>query len=162
MLYIEVHNKQITIIQHSINILLLALKLFLLWLAIMFSLSTQAQEQLVNVNGNNYHVYLKGFENRKVGTPALILENGHGVGLGNWDTILELLAQIAPVFAYDRAGVEKSDVQYKMPTINQVAENLKSILTTLHISPPYILIGHSLGGVYIQATLVYILTKLMV
>jgi pimeloyl-ACP methyl ester carboxylesterase len=110
----------------------------------------QAQEQLVNVNGNTYHVYLKGFENRKAGTPALILENGHGVGLGNWDTILEPLAQVAPVFAYDRAGVEKSDVQYKMPTINQVAENLKSILTVLNITPPYILIGHSLGGVYIR------------
>lgn len=110
----------------------------------------QAQEQLLNVNGSTYHVYLKGFENRKAGTPALILENGHGVGLGNWDTILEPLAQVAPVFAYDRAGVEKSAVQYKMPTINQVAENLKSILTELHITPPYILIGHSLGGVYIR------------
>ena len=87
---------------------------------------------------------------RKPGTPVLIFENGHGVGLGNWDTLLEPLAQVAPVFAYDRAGVEKSDVQYKMPTINQVAENLKSILATLHIAPPYILIGHSLGGVYIR------------
>ena len=119
-------------------------------LLIILSLSVQAQEQLLNVNGSTYHVYLKGFENRKAGAPALILENGHGVGLGNWDTILEPLAQIAPVFAYDRAGVEKSDVQYKMPTINQVAENLKSILTELHITPPYILIGHSLGGVYIR------------
>lgn len=95
-------------------------------------------------------MYLKGFENRKAGTPALIFENGLGVGLGHWDTIIEPLAQVAPVFSYDRAGVEKSEVQYKMPTINRVAENLKSILTTLRIAPPYILIGHSLGGVYVR------------
>lgn len=97
------------------------------------TLGAQAQERQINVHGNNYHIYLKGFETRKAGTPALIFENGLGVGLGNWDSILEPLAQDAPVFAYDRAGVEKSDVQYKMPTVNQVAENLKSILTALHI-----------------------------
>ncbi|MEQ1586422.1 MAG: alpha/beta hydrolase [Cyclobacteriaceae bacterium] len=116
----------------------------------LLSLGVQAQEQQINVNGNNYHIYLKGFENRKAGTPVLIFENGLGVGLGNWDPILEPLAQVAPVFAYDRAGVEKSDVQYKMPAVKQVAENLKSILTALHIAPPYVLVGHSLGGVYIR------------
>ncbi|HPW63530.1 MAG TPA: alpha/beta hydrolase [Cyclobacteriaceae bacterium] len=120
----------------------------ILFLLLVISLGTNAQEQLIKVNGNNYHVYLKGFEGRKTGMPVLIFENGLGVGLGNWDTILESLAQAAPVFAYDRAGVETSDVQYKMPTINQVADNLKSILTTLQIAPPYILVGHSLGGVY--------------
>jgi pimeloyl-ACP methyl ester carboxylesterase len=123
-------------------------KLFLFFL--LLTLGAKAQERQINVNGNNYHVYLKGIENRNPGTPALIFENGLGVGLGNWDSILEPLAQVAPVFAYDRAGVETSGVQYKMPTIIQVAENLKSILTALHISPPYILVGHSLGGVYIR------------
>lgn len=122
----------------------------ILFLLLVISLGTHAQEQLIKVNGNNYHVYLKGFEDRKTGMPVLIFENGLGVGLGNWDTILEPLAQVAPVFAYDRAGVETSDVQYKMPTINQVADNLKSILTTLQIAPPYILVGHSMGGVYIR------------
>ena len=112
--------------------------------------NVHAQEQLIKADGKNYHVYTKGFENRKAGTPALIFENGHGVGLGNWDTVLESLAQLAPVFAYDRAGVEKSEVQYAMLTTHQVATNLKAILTTLHIAPPYILVGHSLGGVYIR------------
>ncbi len=119
-------------------------------LLVILSLSGHAQEQLIKVNGSNYHVYIKGFETRKAGTPALIFENGLAVGLGHWDTILEPLAHAAPVFAYDRAGVEKSEVQYKMPTIKIVADNLKAILTSLHIAPPYILIGHSLGGVYIR------------
>jgi pimeloyl-ACP methyl ester carboxylesterase len=109
-----------------------------------------AQEQFIKADGYNYHVYTKGFENRKAGTPVLIFENGLGVGLGNWDTVLEPLAQLAPVFAYDRAGVEKSEVQYAMPTIHQVARNLKAIFTTMQIAPPYVLIGHSLGGVYIR------------
>jgi pimeloyl-ACP methyl ester carboxylesterase len=54
------------------------------------------------------------------------------------------------VLAYDRAGVEKSDKIFQMPTIKVVAENLKAILTTLNISPPYILVGHSLGGLYVR------------
>lgn len=128
----------------------LSLKNLLCILLVILPFCLHAQEQLIKVNGSNYHVYIKGFENRKAGSPALIFENGLGVGLGHWDTILEPLAQVAPVFAYDRAGVDKSEVQFKMPTINLVAENLKAILTSLHIAPPYILIGHSLGGVYIR------------
>ncbi|HEY9046478.1 MAG TPA: alpha/beta hydrolase, partial [Ohtaekwangia sp.] len=75
---------------------------------------------------------------------------GMGMGLGNWDLVIDQIAKVAPVFAYDRAGVEKSDKVYQMPTVKLVAENLKSLLTTLNIAPPYILVGHSMGGVYIR------------
>lgn len=109
-----------------------------------------SQEKRVNVNGSNYTVYVKGFENRKPATPALIFENGLGVGLGHWGTILDELAEFAPVFAYDRAGVEKSDKQYRMPSPKVVAENLKALLKTLNVPPPYVLVGHSMGGIYIR------------
>lgn len=109
-----------------------------------------AQERLVNVNGNSLNVFTKGLENRKEKTPILIFENGLGVGLGNWDLILDELSEELPVLAYDRAGVNKSDKIFKMPTIKSGAENLKALLNTLNIPPPYILVGHSLGGVYIR------------
>jgi pimeloyl-ACP methyl ester carboxylesterase len=109
-----------------------------------------SQEKLVKVNGKNFNVYTKGFENRKKNSPAIIFENGLGTGLGNWDTVIDQIAKFAPVLAYDRAGVEKSEKVYEMPTIKVVAENLKSILSTLKIEPPYILVGHSLGGLYVR------------
>ncbi|HMF70528.1 MAG TPA: alpha/beta hydrolase, partial [Flavitalea sp.] len=125
-------------------------KIFVLYL-LSLCYSSFGQEKLVNINGNNYNVFLKGFENRKENTPAIILESGLGSSLGNWDKILDQVSAFAPVFTYDRAGIGKSDKTYKMPTTKLVSENLHSILKTLKIAPPYILVGHSLGGVYIRS-----------
>lgn len=105
----------------------------------------------MNVNGNNYHVFVKGFENRVANAPAIIFENGMGVDLGNWKKILDQVSSFAPVFAYDRAGIGKTGKVFKMPTTKFVAENLHGILNSLKIAPPYILVGHSLGGVYIRS-----------
>ena len=107
--------------------------------------SSLAQEKLLNVNGINYNVWLKGFENRQEHAPAIIFENGMGSGLHTWDKVMEQVSAFAPVFAYDRAGIGKSDRTFKMPTANLVAEDLHRILKTMKISPPYLLVGHSLG-----------------
>lgn len=112
--------------------------------------ATSAQEKLVKVNEKNFAVYTKGLESRKPNTPVLVFENGMGESLGSWDTVLDQLASTAPVFAYDRVGLGKSDKAYEMHTTKQTAENLKNILTTMNILPPYVLVGHSLGGVYIR------------
>jgi len=102
------------------------------------------------VNGHNYNVYMKGFESRKKNSPTIIFENGMGVGLSTWDTVIEQVAKFAPVFSYDRFGVGKSDKVFQMPTVPQVAQNLKSLLSSLNIAPPYILVGHSMGGLYVR------------
>ena len=117
----------------------------------LISFTSFSQEKQVKVNNHNYHIFTKGFEKRKPNTPALIFENGMGTGLGNWDTIIDQLAAVAPVFAYDRQGVGTSDKIYELPTPKRIAEDLKAILTSLKIEPPYVLVGHSMGGVYIRA-----------
>lgn len=124
--------------------------IFVLYLFALSSVS-YGQERSVNVNGNNYHVFVKGFENRVANAPAIIFENGMGVDLGNWKKILDHVSSFAPVFAYDRAGIGKTGKIFKMPTAKFVSENLHDILNTLKIAPPYILVGHSLGGVYIRS-----------
>jgi len=126
------------------------MKLFFTLTLLLTSWLSYGQEKLVKVNGKNYNVYVKGFENRKKNSPAIIFENGLGVGLGNWDTVIDQLSKLAPVIAYDRFGEGKSEKVFQMPTVKVVVENLKSLLTTLNISPPYILVGHSMGGVYVR------------
>ena len=123
---------------------------FILYL---FALSSAAfgQEKLVNVNGSNYNVLVKGLENRKENDPVIIFESGMGVNLGNWKKILDKVSSFAAVFAYDRAGIGKSDKIFRMPATKLVAESLHDILKTLKIAPPYILVGHSLGGVYVRS-----------
>ncbi len=114
-------------------------------------LPSLAQEKLVSVNGTSYNVYVKGFENRKENTPAIIFESGMGSPLNNWDRIIDPVSAFAPVFAYDRAGLGKSGKSYQLPTPKLVSESLHGLLKIMNIAPPYILVGHSLGGVYIRA-----------
>lgn len=118
---------------------------------VFISFISLSQEKLVKANGHNFNVYLKGFENRKPNTPAIIFENGMGVDLGNWNSIIEQISKFSPVLAYDRASVGKSEKVFQMPTVKVVAENLNAILYTLNIPPPYILVGHSMGGLYVRA-----------
>ncbi|MDQ7950072.1 MAG: alpha/beta hydrolase [Pedobacter sp.] len=113
-------------------------------------LAANAQEQLVSVNGNQFNVKIKGLENRQPNDPVIIFENGMGVDLQNWNKIFDPLSAFAPVLSYDRAGIGKSGKQFQSPTPAFVAKNLHAILHQLHIPPPYILVGHSLGGVYIR------------
>lgn len=126
------------------------MKVYFALALLLISRLSYSQEKLVKVNGKNFNVYLKGFENRKKNSPAIIFENGMGVGLGNWDTVIDQISKFAPVMAYDRFGEGKSDKVFQLPTVKLVAENLKSLLTTLNIPPPYILVGHSMGGVYVR------------
>ncbi|KAA0990908.1 alpha/beta fold hydrolase [Dyadobacter aurulentus] len=115
------------------------------------TLSAFSQEKMVSVNGVNYHVLTRSLEQRKLAQPVLVFENGMGMGLGNWDTITDSLANGAPIFLYDRQGVDKSEKVFQLPTPQKIAANLKSLLQELKVEPPYILVGHSMGGVYTRA-----------
>ena len=126
------------------------MKIFCFSILLVLSVQSFGQNRLVSVNGSNYNVCCKGFENRKKDTPVVVFENGMGSDLGSWKRVVEKIAEFAPVLMYDRAGIGKSDKIYIMPTVKHVAENLHEILNKLKISPPYILVGHSLGGVYVR------------
>lgn len=117
---------------------------------LLIPLSSFGQEKLVTINGNNYNVFVKGFENRSKNTPVVVFENGMGADLGSWNKVIDKIGTFSPVISYDRAGIGKSDKIFTMPTVNQVAENLHDLLKKLNIEPPYVLVGHSLGGVYIR------------
>jgi pimeloyl-ACP methyl ester carboxylesterase len=125
--------------------------LFILVLFIIWSTALSAQERLLQANGRTFRVFMKGFENRTPGTPAVIFENGLGVDLSHWNTILDSVARFAPVFAYDRTGTGESERIFRMPTIQSISNDLKALLQSAHVDPPYILVGHSLGGVFIRA-----------
>jgi pimeloyl-ACP methyl ester carboxylesterase len=113
--------------------------------------SSHGQEQLVQYAGSSFNVYLNGFKDRRVNQPVIVLENGMGPGLDHWTPAIGELALLAPVFAYDRRGTGKSEKSNVIPTVQSVASDLYGLLGVLKIDPPYILVGHSLGGVFIRA-----------
>lgn len=114
--------------------------------------SAGAQEtRLVEVDGRDVRVRTAGLDRRGDGTPVMVFEAGFmNDGLSAWTSILSEVAEFAPVVAYDRAGIGGSEPDGQVPTAGHVAENLHRLLSVLGADPPYVLVGHSLGGPFIR------------
>lgn len=124
------------------------LLLFLLIVITAIPGSVNARIQKVNVDGTLIAVQTSGLENRKEGEPVIVFESGFGTPMGHWDTILRQAGTLSPTVAYDRPGIGDSQANEQMPTTKNVADRLRKLLAILKVTPPYVLVGHSLGGVY--------------
>lgn len=85
--------------------------------------------------------------------PYVIFESGLGDDPSTWKKVAPAIAKQAHVILYDRAGTGKSSLDMNNKnarTAQDVVNNLRSLLEQLHAKPPYILVGHSLGGLYMQ------------
>lgn len=131
------------------------MKLSVLSILIFIHLSTYAQEQFIEIEGKKIWVHTKGIADRKPGEPLIVFESGLGTPLGHWDTLLEGVSELGPWLAYDRPGIGKSEPDEEMPTIQNVSQKLLKILEAFQLEPPYLLVGHSLGGVYVRGFAVY-------
>jgi len=88
---------------------------------------------------------------RVPGSPAVILEGGAGGrGIESWQGIFNDLARLAPCVAYDRRGLGGSQADTQPQTYARIAQSLHDLLAAVDVKPPYILVGHSAGGVYIR------------
>jgi len=94
-------------------------------------------------------VQAEGIEQRKPGQPVIALEAGSGADLETWKPIFDEIAKLAPVIAYDRLGLGQSAADPKTPTLSRNVETLHDVLHAI-APPPYVLVGHSLGGVIIR------------
>ncbi|MCU7918961.1 MAG: alpha/beta hydrolase [Candidatus Thiodiazotropha sp. (ex Epidulcina cf. delphinae)] len=82
------------------------------------------------------------------GPLTIVLEAGLGDGMGSWEGIFEALSSITKVFAYSRPGYAPSSATSRPRTAEQIVDDLRLLLRSSGSSPPYILVGHSLGGRY--------------
>ncbi len=86
------------------------------------------------------------------GTPTVILESGAGVPALGWKFVQPDVAKFTRVCSYDRAGYGWSDPPSTTAprTSLQVASELHTLLQNASVPPPYVLVGHSLGGYNIR------------
>ncbi|MCR8666213.1 alpha/beta hydrolase [Aestuariibaculum sp. M13] len=110
--------------------------------------STKPTYQFVEIDGYKYHVRIGGQEHLEHGIPVVVLEAGFGNW--NWGTIFDDIAKTAPVIAYERSGIGQSEWNEMEYTTLNVVHILRKILQKLELPPPYILAGHSWGGVLIR------------
>ncbi|MES2503710.1 MAG: alpha/beta hydrolase [Myxococcota bacterium] len=91
------------------------------------------------------HLYCLGS-----GSPTVILEAGSGCPWYLWGPVQRAAAQYSRVCSYDRAGYGLSELGPNPRTGKVVAEELQTLLHAAGIKPPYLLVGHSLGGMFIR------------
>lgn len=101
--------------------------------------------QLVDVGPYRLHLECTGSRG-----PTVILEPGGGGSAASMGLIAPAVARDSSVCVYDRAGRGWSDPATSPPDGAQIATDLHRLLDRAHVPGPYVLAGHSFGGLYVR------------
>jgi pimeloyl-ACP methyl ester carboxylesterase len=100
--------------------------------------------ELIDIGGRRLHLWRAG-----EGSPAVVIATSLGAPGHGWVEMQRRLAQHTTVVLYDRAGLGWSDPG-PWPTGKQIVADLHALLDAARIPPPYILVGHSVGGFHVR------------
>jgi len=84
------------------------------------------------------------------GTPVVVFETGMGPTMGTWEPIFDNVAEVTRVFAYNRPGYGWSSLWPLPKTASDIIKILRENLRQTGHHPPYLLVGHSAGGLYVN------------
>jgi pimeloyl-ACP methyl ester carboxylesterase len=101
--------------------------------------------QLVDVGPYRLHLECTGSRG-----PTVVLEPGLGGSAASMGLIGPAVARNSRVCVYDRAGRGWSDPAASPPDGVQIATDLHALLGRAHVPGPYVLVGHSFGGLYVR------------
>jgi pimeloyl-ACP methyl ester carboxylesterase len=82
------------------------------------------------------------------GSPTVILDAGAGYTTWTWRKVQPQIAKRTKVCSYDRAGMGFSDGAPLPRDANATVNDLHALLHRANIQPPYVLVGHSIAGLY--------------
>jgi pimeloyl-ACP methyl ester carboxylesterase len=100
---------------------------------------------MVQVEHRQVETKVKG-----AGSPAVVFENGFTGDRILWWSIQNTVAKKTLTITYERAGLGRSEMGPEPRTAEQIAKELHALLKVEEIPPPFILVGHSAGGLYIR------------
>jgi pimeloyl-ACP methyl ester carboxylesterase len=81
------------------------------------------------------------------GSPTVVLEAGFGADTFSWRDVQPLIGRRTRTCAYDRAGTGSSDAPPGVRDARDEIADLRRLLARARVEPPYVLVGHSYGGV---------------
>jgi pimeloyl-ACP methyl ester carboxylesterase len=97
-----------------------------------------------DVGGRTMHILCVGPTD--TGKPTVIFESGLGGDAGQWSDVIHELDGRTRACAYDRAGNGSSQAATVGRTTKDQVTDLRALLAAAKVAPPYVLVGHSLGG----------------
>jgi pimeloyl-ACP methyl ester carboxylesterase len=95
--------------------------------------------------GRRLNVYCLGR-----GSPTVVFDSGLGDATRVWALVQPQVAAVTRACSYDRAGFGFSDPSPRPSTAENAVADLHRLLSALRIKPPYVLVGHSLGGLNVK------------
>jgi pimeloyl-ACP methyl ester carboxylesterase len=105
--------------------------------------------RLVDVGGYRLHINCSGPEGAQ-GGPTVVMDAGIGECSPGWSLVQPEIARFVRVCTYDRAGLGWSDTTSTARTSQQIVNELHALLSNAGIKPPYVMVGHSFGGLNVR------------
>ena len=105
----------------------------------------QPPGKMVDTETSQLHALVSG-----KGEPTIILDAGMGGFSVDWTFVQPELSKFSTVLSYDRAGYGWSKTNEDSVTSEEYVNDLRKLLVKLKLKPPYILVGHSFGGLNMQ------------
>lgn len=106
---------------------------------------SQLQPQFTHLNGRQVEYVLQ-----KHGTTTVVFEHGLAGNVYRWDQVFPAIAKDYTALAHSRAGNGLSAPAAVPRDGEHAVEELRQLLRQQGLTPPYVLVGHSLGGLYMQ------------
>ena len=104
-----------------------------------------AAGKMIDIDGYSLHINCSG-----KGSPTVVLDAGMGCSSLGWSLVQPEITKFTRVCSYDRAGMGWSDTSSLPRTSEHIAQELHKLLKNAHIPAPYILVGHSSGGINVR------------
>ena len=101
--------------------------------------------RLVDIGGRRLHIQTQG-----EGSPTVVISAAGAAAPLDWTNVLPAVAEFANVCVYDRAGSGWSDPDGGPRTSRHIGKELRRLLETAGIPGPYVLVGHSIGGIHMR------------
>jgi pimeloyl-ACP methyl ester carboxylesterase len=102
-------------------------------------------QRVIDVGGRRMNIVCVGS-----GSPTVILDAGLGGGAAAWARVQTRAARQTRVCAYDRAGMGFSDPAAAPRDAAAIVRDLRALLRGAKVVPPYVLVGHSSGGIFVR------------
>jgi pimeloyl-ACP methyl ester carboxylesterase len=103
--------------------------------------------QMVDVGGFRMHIDCQG---DPAAGPAVVMDSANGEPAQVWASVQPAVAEFARVCSFDRAGLGWSESSPNPRTLTNYVEEQRTLLARAGVEPPYVLVGHSAGGLYVR------------
>ncbi|HLK66917.1 MAG TPA: alpha/beta hydrolase [Bryobacteraceae bacterium] len=104
-----------------------------------------AEHRLVRIGDRRISIDCDG---RPSSFGTVVLMTGQGRTARDWARVQPAVSHFARVCSYDRSGLGESDPVSKPQSVDEIIEDLHALLQAAGEKAPYLLVGHSIAGIY--------------